>query len=234
VVEQAAPSRPRTGIHPGPCAIWIPWLLTAAGVLACAATLPAAARAAPQQHCRALKGRRLLSSRALEVVERSDEGKGLVYACVPPAGRVRLAGYAYDATIAGNYSIRIAAVAGSWLALDAMSTIDPHTSEEVGKVFDASSGRAYRYFQAASPEGPGFEDIPSSGDSVGRVLLNRFGQLALALLGEGTSRIVGIEPSGARRSLDTGPQAQLPAASLRLEGHTVRWIDAGVARRAKL
>jgi hypothetical protein len=215
-------------------AIWITSLLTAAGIVACAATFPAAARAAAQPHCHALNGRRLFSNRALEVVERADEGMGLVYACVPPAGRVRLAGYAYDATVAGNYSIRIVAVAGSWLALDAMSTIDNHTSEEVGKVFDARSGKAYRYFEAASPEGPGFEDIPSSGDSLGRVLLNRFGQLALALLGEGTNRIVGIEPNGARRTLDTGPQAQLPAASLKLEGRTVRWIDAGVARRATL
>lgn len=175
-----------------------------------------------------------MSSPALKVVEHADEGKGLLYACVPPNGRVRLAGYAYDATIGGIYSIRIVAVAGSWVALDAMSTIDYHTSEEVAKVFDARSGRAYRYFQAAFPEGPGFEDIPSSGASVGRVLLNRFGQLALALLEEGKSQIVGIEPNGVRRTLDSGPQAQLPAASLKLEGHTVQWIDADVARRATL
>ena len=70
--------------------------------------------------------------------------------------------------------------------------------------------------------------------AVGRALLNRFGQLALLLLEEGTSRIVGIEPSGSRRTLDSGPQAQLPPASLKLQGHTVGWIHGGVARQAAL
>ena len=175
-----------------------------------------------------------MSSRTLKVVEHADEGKGLVFACVPPNGRIRLAGYAYDATVGGTYSVSIVAGAGSWLALDVRSTIDFHTSEEVAKVFDARSGRSYRYYEAGFPEGPGFEDIPSQGATVGRVLLNRFGQLALALLEEGTCRVVGIEPSGTRRTLDSGPQAQLPAASLKLEGHTLVWIHGGIARRATL
>lgn len=169
----------------------------------------------------------------VKVVEHGNESKGFVDVCVPPNGRVRLAGSAYDATIQGLYSIKVIALAGTWVALEFTSVIDFHGSEISDEVFDAKSGRSYRFFEAAVPEGPGFEDIPATA-VLGSFVLNRFGQLALALTNEGKAQIVGIEPSGRRRVLDSGPASQLPPASLQLKGHTVQWVDAGITHSATL
>lgn len=212
---------------------WIQGLLAAGAILVGATTFGGRADAAPRQHCASLKGRRLVSSRTVKVVERGNETRGFAYACAPPNGRVRLAGSAYDATVQRLYSIKVIASAGTWVALDFTSVVDFHGSEEADEVFDARSGRSYRFLEAALPEGPGFEDIPAPA-AVGSVVLNRFGQLALALLEEGKCRILGIEPSGARRVLDSGAVAQIAPSSLKLAGHTVQWVDAGSARSATL
>jgi hypothetical protein len=169
----------------------------------------------------------------VKVVEHGNESKGFVDVCVPPNGRVRLAGSAYDATIQGLYSIKVIELAGTWVALEFTSVIDFHGSEISDEVFDAKSGRSYRFFEAAVPEGPGFEDIPATA-VLGSFVLNRFGQLALALTNEGKTQIVGIEPSGRRRVLDSGPASQLPPASLQLKGHTVQWVDAGITHSATI
>jgi hypothetical protein len=169
----------------------------------------------------------------VKVVEHGNESKGFVDVCVPPNGRVRLAGSAYDATIQGLYSIKVIALAGTWVALEFTSVIDFHGSEISDEVFDAKSGRSYRFFEEAVPEGPGFEGIPATA-VLGSFVLNRFGQLALAQIEEGKCRIVGIEPSGKRRVLDSGPASQLPPASLQLKGHTVQWVDAGITHSATL
>jgi hypothetical protein len=83
------------------------------------------------------------------------------------------------------------------------------------------------------PEGPGFEGTPATA-VLGSFVLNRFGQLALAQIEEGKCRIVGIEPSGRQRVLDSGPASQLPPASLQLKGHTVQWVDAGITHSATI
>jgi hypothetical protein len=91
-----------------------------------------------------------------------------------------------------------------------------------------------RCHRAAIPQGPGFEEVPSTAGSVERIVLNGSGQLAVALIEEHKCRIVGIEPSGARRVLDSAPEAQIPPASLKLHGHVVQWVDAGSTRSATL
>jgi hypothetical protein len=209
-------------------------VLLGASTVLCAGTFAEQGDAGTRQRCANLKGKRLVSDRSVKVVERGNESKAFVFACVPPNGRVRLAGSAYDATVTGSYSVRIAASAGTWVVLDASNTIDFHGSEEVEKAFDARSGASYRVYEASNPEGPGFEEIPSDSASLERLLLNRFGQLALVLSEGGNSQIVGVEPNGRRRVLDSAPSAQLPSAALKLEGHTVEWIKAGSARSATL
>jgi hypothetical protein len=208
--------------------------LLGASTVLCAGTFAEQGDAGAPQHCSSLKGKRLVSDRSVKVVERGNESKAFVFACVPPNGRVRLAGSAYDATITGAYSVEIAATAGAWVVLDASNTIDFHGSEEVEKVFNARSGASYRFYEASNPQGPGFEDIPSETPSLERLLLNRFGQLALLLSEGNNSQIVGVESNGRRRVLDSAPSAQLPSAALKLEGHTVEWINAGSARSATL
>lgn len=209
-------------------------VLLGASTVLCAGTFAQQGDAGTRQRCASLKGKPLVSDRSVKVVERGNESKAFVFACVPPNGRVRLAGSAYDATVTGSYSVQIAATAGTWVVLDVSNTIDFHGSEEVEKAFDARSGASYRVYEASNPQGPGFEEIPSDSASLERLLLNRFGQLALVLSEGGNSQIVGVEPNGRRRVLDSAPSAQLPSAALKLDGHTVEWMKAGSARSATL
>ncbi len=174
----------------------------------------------------------LLDSRSVRVLERGTETRGSVYACVPPDGPVRLAGSAYDNTVQHDYSIGVIASAGSWVAVSYRSVVDFHGTEVVDKVFDARSGRSYRFFEAGIPEGPGFEETPAEGSWPERVLINRFGELAVALVGQGTTRILAVNANGRSHVLGSGPSAEIPLASLTLHGHVAGWTDAGAPRSA--
>jgi hypothetical protein len=187
---------------------------------------------ASSRTCTTLRGKRLLSGRAVKLVEQTDEARAVVYACARPRGRVHLLGVASDDTGSSAYEVTVLALAGSWLALDFRNQIGSHTFEEIGKACQAASGRCYRFFAEGFPE-PSLEaEVPQLRFSQQRVVINKFGQLALALANYNNVQIIGFGSGGARRLLDSGPQAQIPVASLQLEGHTVHWLDAGAPRSA--
>ncbi len=205
--------------------------IAACGLVACALVCAVGAQASSQT-CATLRGKRLLSSRALKVVEHTEEARGAVYSCLRPHGRVHLLGVASDDTSSSAYQVQVLGLAGMWLALDFRNQIGSHTFEEIGKACQAASGRCYRFFAEGFPE-PSLEaEVPQLRFSLQRVVINRFGQLALALANYDSVQIVGFGSGGARRLLDSGPQALIPPASLRLEGHTVRWLDGGAPRSA--
>jgi hypothetical protein len=208
--------------------------LAAAGACAFAAfaSVCAIGAQASSQTCATLRGKRLLSSNSIKLVEHTDEEQGVVYACVRPRGRVHLLGVAGDDTGSSAYAVTVLGVAGRWLALDFRNQIGAHTFEEIGKACQVASGRCYRFYAEGFPE-PSLEaEVPQLRYSLQRVVINKFGQLAVALANYDTVQIVGFGSGGARRLLDSGPQAQIPPASLQLEGHTVRWLEAGVPRSA--
>jgi hypothetical protein len=216
---------PSTGARP-------PLIAIAACALLAWASVCAAGAQASSQTCASLRGKRLRSSHAVKLVEHTEEARGAVYACVRPRGRVHLLGVAGDDTSSSAYEVTVLRLAGTWLALDFRNQIGSHTYEEIGKACQAASGRCYRFFAEGFPE-PSLEaEVPQLRFSLQRVVINRFGQLALALANYDTVQIVGFGSGGTRRLLDSGPQAQIPSASLRLEGHTVRWLDGGAPRGA--
>jgi hypothetical protein len=193
------------------------------------------AASAPAARCGALTGKRLVHSPSIRVVERDrDESRGYVYICVPPSGRVHLAGWAFDETGASLFSVSVDGSAGTWVALTFHSQVDPHGGEEVDKMCNAASGRCYRFYEAPVREGPGFEEEPSEYWALEGLAVNRYGQLLLALSLQGTTRIVGVQANGARRTLDTAPEASIPPTSLKLNGHSASWTDAGAVRTATL
>jgi hypothetical protein len=182
--------------------------------------------------CATLRGKRLLSTHAIKVVEQTTEARGVVYSCVPPRGRVHLLGWASDDTHISAYEVTVLARAGMWLALDFRNQIGSHTFEEIGKACQAATGHCYRFFAEGFPE-PSLEaEVPQLRFSLEGVVINEFGQLAMALANYDTVQIVGFDSGGARLLLDSGPTAQIPPASLRLEGHTVSWLDGGTLRSA--
>jgi hypothetical protein len=202
--------------------------------LICGGTFVEGAGAVSRQSCSRLAGKRLTSNHGIKVIEHRTNAKGVVYACVPPNGRVRVAGVASDALGESQYSIIVLAVAGSWVALEFTNMVDPIADEHIAKAFNAASGRSYRFSEGGEVLEPMEDDPYAEGNE--RVLLNSFGQLALVVDGGAvnTRKIVGVEPSGERRVLDSGPPAQIPPASLTLKGHTVQWVDAGSTRTATL
>lgn len=193
-----------------------------------------AAGAATRGSCARLTGKRLVSNHRIRVLEHDTRANAVVYVCVPPNGRVRAAGSASDALRESGYSIAVLAVAGRWVALEFTSTVDPIADEHIAKVVNAADGKSYRFSEGGEVLEP-MEYNPYAESDV-RVLLNSSGQLALIVDGGGanTRKVVGVEPSGQRHVLDTGPPAQIPAASLTLQGHNVTWVDDGSTRTATL
>jgi hypothetical protein len=206
---------------------------TALAICGAIAAQPLGTAEAHARTCASLSGKRLPTpSKAVKLVERGDEARGLVYACVPPRGRVHLLGVAHDETVAGAYEVTVLGSAGTWVAVDFRNQLDPHTYEDIGKTCDARSGRCYRFFAEGFPE-PSLEaEVPQLRFSLERVVINGFGQSATALANYNTVEIVGYGSSGKKRLLAGGPAKDIPAASLELQGHTVRWTDAGVPRSA--
>jgi hypothetical protein len=209
--------------------------LTAA-IAFCTATQALPTVASARLSCAALKGKRLLTTSAIKVVERDVEGRRAnVYLCVPPAGRVHLAGYAYDETGISQFEVQVKRSAGHWVVLRFRNQLDPQVSEEVEKTCDARSGRCYRFYSAGIGEGPAFEPPQESQEpNLDAFALNRFGQMIVCLSLHGRRAVVGIEADGRRRTLDKAPEAQIPPASLRLHGHVAEWSDAGVSRHTTL
>ena len=205
-------------------------MIGAAGAaLLCASMLADGASALARQSCSGLKGKHLASTRKLKVTERGNENKGTAYACLLPNGPVRVAAQAFSLNGNSEYSIRVAAVAGSWVALGLFNA-EGIAGEEAGKAFNVANGHSYRYWRYANNPTAKPEEVRG----LDAVRLSATGQIAIAEHEGDTEQIVGFEPSGARRVLDTGPLAQIPAKSLVLRGRTVRWVDGGATRTASL
>lgn len=178
----------------------------------------------------------MLTTSTVKVVVRDvEERRAYVYMCVPPAGRVHLAGYARDETGVSQFETQVKASAGHWVVLRFRSQTDPLVSEEVDKTCDARSGHCYRFYETGIGEGPVLGEEPSQEPNLEEAFaLNRFGQTLICLSQHGRRAVVGIEADGRRRTLDKAPEAQIPPASLRLREHVAEWSDAGVSRRATL
>jgi hypothetical protein len=205
-------------------------VLAAAAV---AAALPMTASARPST-CQRLKGRDLAPARSVKLVRhRNDEAGTDLLGCVLPRGRVRTVAYSSDEeTTTEGYRIR--QVAGAIVLL--ASTYDSqYGSGRSLSVYNIATGRAYVIANVCSGLGD-----PSCGDPLkagaAAAFINKRGQAGAALVPTGGDpvTIVGFSSRGQRRDLDSGPAAELPAASLQLKGSTVSWTHSGQARTATL
>lgn len=201
----------------------------------CCAFGAATASAAPRS-CATLKGKRLNGKSSVRVVVQEKKLEGMpeqiAYVCATLKGRA----WQVDSP-AGleEAEVNVKASAGNWVAFDISSAIGIG-SMETGKAINAKTGKSFRYWSFAG--GPGPEE-PS--EVLEAVQLNALGQLAYAVgvapkQSEGltTRKIVGVESTGKRQTLDSAPIAQIETSSLKLRGSTVEWTDAGIARSASL
>jgi hypothetical protein len=164
------------------------------------------------------------------------EGERREYAfiCVPPRGRVHVAGRAFDETIAGLYSVKVLGSAGSWVAIQFGSQVDFHGGEEVGKMCNAGNGRCYHFFHAFTYGGQEFEEAAAAQPVLAAVAINTIGQMLLAETLKGMTRVIGVGSDGLESVLDSSPEASVPPSSLKLVGHEASWIDDGMLKRARV
>jgi len=226
-------SRPRLAVMIACC--------TAAGALLSG---PATAQAAGSGRCASFTGQRLLHNRSIYVIERPvgerDGGLGyermLVYACVPPAGRVWLVGIASDPGAGGYAEASATAHAGNWAVIEFHDNQTPHESEQAYKLVNARTGTSHTFFREGTTEIPGF-GAHEGKESIDALKLNGFGQLLLETSDgaePATAEVIAEQPSGRRRRLDQGALSQVPPQSLSLIGHTAAWIDASVHHTATI
>jgi hypothetical protein len=205
-------------------------------VVALCCALGATTASATSRSCATLKGERLNGKGSVRVVVQEKEIEGMqeqiAYVCATPKGRA----WPVDSP-AGleEAQVRVEASAGNWVAFDIGSAIGIGYAE-TGKAINAKTGKSFRYWSFAG--GPGPEEPR---EDLEAVQLNARGQLAYAVgvaakQSEGltTRKIIGVEPTGKRQTLDSAPLAQIEPSSLKLRGSTIEWTDAGVARSASL
>lgn len=207
-------------------------LLSTIGSLA---TQPQSAVAGVRGRCNAIKGKRLLRNRSVIVAARTEgERREYAFICVPPDGRVHLAGWAFDETVEALYSVKVLASAGSWVAIQFSSQVDFHGGEELGKMCDARNGRCFHFFHAFTYGSTEFEEAAAEQPVLAAVAVNPFGDMLLGETLRGTTHVVGVGSDGSESILDSAPAARIPPSSLKLVGHEASWIDGGTVRRALL
>jgi hypothetical protein len=195
---------------------------------------PSAAAGGPP-HCNAFKGKSLLRSRTLRVIARTrGERREYAFICVPPRGRVRLAGWAFDETVSANYSVKVLSSAGTWAAIEFVSQVDFHGGEEVDKMCNARNGRCYPFFHAFTYGGQEFQEAAVAQPALEAVAVNRFGQMLLAETLGGTTYVRGVRSNGSTSTLDSATEASIPPSSLKLVGHEASWTHDGTVRRATI
>jgi hypothetical protein len=213
---------------------WTAAVLAASAGLGFALAWAEPVHASRGHRCAGFVGARLARGPRVDVFERKGPRTGTVYACVPPDGRVWTAGTAHDAFGNGVYTVTVIATAGTWVALDFLSSIDASTAEDTEKVVDARTGRSYRFFSSGYSTGATEERNPETVYAVYRALLNGSGQLAMSLDVGTSTRIIGFEPNGASRVLDSGPSSEVLSQSLKLAGRVVEWVAGASIHTATL
>lgn len=207
------------------------------GPLAAAPTLADSAAAgdpaSQASPCRALRGRDLAPARNVKLVRRRNRDNGTdLLGCVVGRSRVRELASSRDLeTTTDSYTI--SQVAGA-IVLLVSSHGSQYASDRRVSVSDIRTGRRYVVARSCSQMGSG----PCGGQNAraAAAFVNRRGQAAAAIVPDGTetTTIVGFCSRGQRRELDSGPSAEVPASSLRLDRSTVRWTHSGEARSATL
>jgi hypothetical protein len=200
---------------------------------------PAAAVAKPSA-CQRLKGRDLAPARSVKLIARPhpEYGSDLV-GCVLPRGPVRkLATIRYgdndDGKTHFSLDYDIEQVIGRIVVLR-VSDFDSYGGTVTTEVRDLRGGGGYTVASTCIPTfytGPCENDTPH----LAALRVSLAGRAAAILTGgpTGQTLVRAFDSLGRGRTLDGGPGADIPAASLQLAGNVISWTNAGVARSADL
>jgi hypothetical protein len=208
-------------------ALLLPWAVAA---------MPAGA--AKRSKCQQLKGADLAPAPSVKLVRRanSEDGTDLV-GCALPGGRVRKIASSAD-YYTTTYAYAIRQVAGVFVLTSSSYNSQYAFSESVG-VTDIRNGRSYSVASQC------FEitGSPCSGEPTAApfVFVTKLGRAVAAIvaspagpMGPSTATIAAFDSAGKRRDLDGGPLAEIPVASLALNGVVASWTHAGQPRGADI
>jgi hypothetical protein len=209
--------------------------------------------------CRALHGKKVLTTPALRVVSvhvdtvyRKNNtrvvGRNFL-ACARPGGKVRKIGFVYreyatTGSIKGMTPVdsgftSFGQSAGTFLLVRTREAdLAGNFAERTYRVVDVATGHRYSYFhylqtEEASEPGPA-PPVKVVLDATGRLatLLSSPTDQGYSAPPVGRSQVVAYSRTGARVVLDDAPVEAIPAASLGLSDGVVHWTNAGQAKSA--
>jgi hypothetical protein len=208
-------------------------IATALVSLALPAAAPGAAKKAPLR-CKALRGTTELVTGSVKVVRRkTSDGLIQLRGCARPNGIVRTIGTQEDAGL-GSSSIRARSANLTWVKVDTKFSNQYGGASSSG-LFDVRTGRAYmafsNHYDLGAPVDRGLNRLlfDSRGRSVtGTAKPTKFGTGGTPTAYDETITV--FAPDGTGFAVDSGPQAELPFASLTLENGTATWTHSGATR----
>jgi hypothetical protein len=173
----------------------------------------------------------LAGARKVKLVERenTDGGKDLV-GCVLPDGKVSVvASSAKKAALDRGY--KILQVAGHEVLVRGEAT-NQYGRGVSTYVYDLRRAKSYNLAESCFNE----HGAACAQTYAKRAFANAQGQSAAIVRTDGSDQlqVIGFKSTGASKVLDSGTRAQIPASSLSLEGHVVRWTHSGAPRSATL
>jgi hypothetical protein len=217
---------------------------TLVALLPCAA-IAAPADAAKSRHhkrpaCQRLTGKDRAPAASVKLVKRhnGDNGTDLV-GCVLPAGHLHTIASSehYDTA---DFSYAIVRVVGR-IALVYSSGGNQYAYNTSTVVWNLGTGRSYTIARLCSETG-GMDCVMGGSTSASTSFVTSTGRAVAAVIPAPGAQpsatalvtIASFDPSGVRKDLDSGSQADVPAQSLALDGTIASWTHGGVARSADL
>jgi hypothetical protein len=177
--------------------------------------------------CQRLKAAHdLAPAKGVKLVRRRWLGGWELVGCVMPRGRVRVV-----ADTNGGYESGFTArqVAGHHVLVGTYESTSVFTAYRT-YVFDLKRGQEYTVTSRNDSD-----DHNCAARKAVSAFVNSAGQAAAMLHGPcWDARVAGFTSTGRRALLDSGPKAQIPASSLSLDRHLVRWTHSGTRRSATL
>lgn len=183
--------------------------------------------------CQKLKAKEdLAPAKRVKLVRRenADNGNDLV-GCVLPDGKVSVV--ATKAKVPGSErKYRILQVAGHEVLIRGELT-NQYGHGVSTYVYDLKRATSYNVAESCFDD-QGVACNPQT--HAVRAFVNAQGQAAAIVRtnGSSTRQVLGFSSTGTSKVLDTGTDAQIPASSLSLDGHVVRWRHSGAPRSATL
>jgi hypothetical protein len=170
-------------------------------------------------------------TRRAKLVERENADGGTdVVGCVLPAGKVSLVASSTKEP-GSERGYQILQVVGHEVLVRG-ELINQYGHGVSTYVYDLKQARSYNVAESCfDPQGAACDQTYAK-----RAFVNAQGQAAAIVRTDGSSerQVIGFKSTGAGTVLDTGTRAEIPASSLSLEGHVVRWTHSGVPKSATL